>query len=304
MTRQLATLFLGVLAVAGCTPPSSRPVLSDTVIGHCEYVGAFSKLNECKDYLGSWTYAASDRDCSDLKGTFEGGTVCKPTEYLGACLFAAKPEQNRTYIVSNNTAKCGSARTGCETFGGGYWDVSPLCGGANDELVVLENAWTPPERVCLTPGPGEPAGQSPNGQVCLWQGIHGATEAGRSYRNDASCDRSRSGRPYYQKAYHPRYDQPDPRRGDAAYLAEESWVKSQINATACVCCHARAAPNGEASIFDIDREGSLANQLTDRGIAQAAGAQNSIPLGAWPAAKNNGFTKSDLEHPDYSVFLR
>jgi hypothetical protein len=302
MSRRLPIFLAAALFTTAC-PPSAKPALSDKVVGRCEYTGQFSKLTECKDYLGAWTFEASQRECADLKGVFEGGILCQPAEFLGACLFATAPEQARTYIVSNNTAKCGSARTGCETFGGGYWDVSPLCGGANDELVVLENAWTRPERVCLTPKAGEPPGSSPNGQVCLWQGIHGATENGRSYRDDASCDRSRSGRPYYQRPADPRYDQPDPRRSDPAYLAEEAWVRSQINATACVCCHAKASPNGESAIFDIDRPGSLANQLTDRGIGQASGLLSSIPLGAWPADQNNGFSKSDLEHPADSVFL-
>jgi len=301
MKRLLPALFSVVFA-ASCAP-STKPVLSDKIIGHCEYTGQFSRMTECKDYLGAWAVAAAEKDCTDMKGTFESGTLCNPKEFLGACLLAAKPEQNRTYIVSSDPGKCGSARTGCETFGGGYWDVSPLCGGANDEIVVLDNAWTKPERVCLMPAPGQPAGHSANGQVCLWQGIHGATEEGRSFRDDANCDKSRSGRPYYPKAYDPRYDMPDPRRSDPAYLAEEAWVKSQINATSCVCCHAKAAPNGEASIFDIDREGSLANQFTDRGIAHGSGLVNSIPLGAWPADQNNGFAKSDLEHPDYSIFL-
>ncbi len=303
MTRRLSMLLATAVVAVSCAAPSSKPVLSDKRIGHCDYTGSFRGLTECKDYHGAWTFENSQKDWTDMKGTIEGATMCAPKVYLGVCLLAAKPEQNRTYIVSDNTAKCGSARTGCETFGGGYWDVSPLCGGANDELVVLDNAWTPPERVCLTPAAGEPAGHSPNGQVCLWQGIHGATEEGRSYRNDASCDKSRSGRPYYAKAYDPRYDLPDPRRTDAAYLAEEAWVKSQINATACVCCHAKVAPNGEASIWDIDRDGSLANQFTDRGIAHGSGLVNSIPLGSWPKDKNNGFIKSDLEHPDYSIIL-
>ncbi|WP_379556328.1 hypothetical protein, partial [Pseudomonas sp. MD330_11] len=73
----------------------------------------------------------------------------------------------------------------------------------------------------------------------------------------------------------------DPRRNDPAYLAEEAWVRSQINSSSCVCCHASVAPAG-ASIFDIDREGSLANQFTDRGIAHGSGDVVSIPLGAFP----------------------
>lgn len=302
MNRILLALLSAAALAAACRPPSSAPTMSDKRIGHCAYDGPNSKLPECKDYLGEWAVADAEKDCADVKGKFEGGSICAPTESLGACLLASKPAQARIYIVSSNTQKCAGARTGCEVFAGGYWDAAPICGGVNDELVVLEGAWREPVRVCRTPAAGEPPGHSANGQVCVWESIHGATEEGRSFRLDATCDNSRSGRPYYPKDADPRYGMADPRRSDAAYLSEEAWVRSQINAASCVCCHSSAAPNG-ASIFDVDREGSLANQLTDRGIAHGSGAVSSIPLGAFPAAVNNGFAKSDLEHPDYSIFL-
>lgn len=302
MLNQRLTLVFA-LSLFGACAPSKAPTLSDVRIGHCAYTGAFSKLSECKDYLGAWKVADAEKDCNELKGTFEGGSICAPPVFLGACLDARKPEQTRIYMATDNTAKCGSARTGCETFAGGYWDPAPICGGANDELVVLEGAFTEPKKVCLLPAQGEPAGHSDGGMVCMWESIHGATEEGRSFRKDANCDNSRSGRPYYPKDPDARFGQPDPRRSDPAYLAEEAWVRSQINAASCVCCHSAAAPNGAASLFDIDKEGSLANQLTDRGIGQGAGVVNSIPLGAFPPDVNNGFSKADLVHPDDSIFL-
>ena len=290
------------LLLAACAPSSKVPVLSDKRVGHCAYTGAFSKMPECTDYLGAWDVGAAEKDCVGLKGAFESGTICAPAASLGFCILATKPEQNRTYIASDNTAKCGSARTGCEVFGGGYWQPSSLCGGANDEIVVLENAYVEPRHVCFTPDAGEAPGHSANGQVCVWESIHGATEEGRSFRKDIDCNNSRSGRPYYPKVADARYGMPDDRRTDPAYLAEEAWVKSQINAASCVCCHSSSAPEG-ASIFDVDREGSFANQLTDRGVGHGSALVNSIPLGAFPADVNNGFAKSDLVHPDYSVFL-
>lgn len=292
-----ASLLL-VLVLTGCPAPSE---LSTTVIGRCTYTGPQSKMPECKDYLGAWKVADSEKDCGALQGTFVGGTVCAPAASLGFCVFATSPAQNRTYIASDNATKCGSARTGCELFGGGKWTPSALCGGANDELVVLENAFTEPQRSCFTPDAG-PRAPGATGQVCVWESIHGSTEEGRSFRTDARCENSRGGRPYYPKAADARFAMPDSRRSDPTYLAEEAWVRAQINASSCVCCHSSAAPNG-ASIFDVDREGSLANQLTDRGVAHGSGLVNSIPLGAFRPEVNNGFSKSDLVHPEYSVFL-
>jgi hypothetical protein len=56
-------------------------------------------------------------------------------------------------------------------------------------------------------------------------------------------------------------------------------------------------------VFDLDREGSFANAMNDRGLAQGAGWVVSVPLGGFPAAVNNGFEKSDLAHPDSSIFM-
>ncbi|MDP1917409.1 MAG: hypothetical protein Q8L14_14310 [Myxococcales bacterium] len=296
--RLLASLVL--LLLVGC--PAAPSELSTTVIGRCSYTGPQSKLAECKDYLGAWKVADSEKDCGDLKGTFVGGTVCTPPVTLGFCVFATSPAQNRTYIASDNVSKCSGARTGCELFGGGKWNPSSLCGGANDEIVVLENAFQEPKKVCFTPDAGEPRAPNATGQVCVWESIHGSTEENRSFRTDARCENSRGGRPYYPKDADARFGMPDSRRTDQVYLAEEAWVRAQINSSSCVCCHSAAAPNG-ASIFDVDRDGSLANQLTDRGIAHGSGLVNSIPLGGFPPEVNNGFEKSDLVHPDFSVFL-
>lgn len=295
-------IYLALALAAGCAAPTDKPTLSNEIVGHCEYKGPFSGLPECKDYLGTWKSADAQKECKNNKGTWQADTVCNPPAYLGACLIAATSAQSRTYITTDNTAKCGSARTGCESFGGGYWDPSPICGGANDQLVVLDDPFVEPALRCFVPDSGvlPPDG----GELCVWEGIHGATLEGRSFREDANCDNSRSGRPYYPVDPDARASQPDPRRNDPAYLAEEAWVKSQINAASCVCCHSKgASPNGEPSIFDVDAEGSFANQLTDRGVAQGAGVISSVPLGAWPKELNHGFSKSDLEHPTDSVFL-
>jgi hypothetical protein len=157
--------------------------------------------------------------------------------------------------------------------------------------------------VCRNPAAGEAPGKSPNGQICVWDGIHGATEEGRAWDTANLCERARNqGRPYARVPPNARYEQADARRDDAAYVAEETWVKSQARSQACTCCHSNVNEGGGA-VFGIDRAGSFANQFNDRGLAQGAGWVQSIPLGGWPAEKNNGFQKSDVAHPDYSIFM-
>jgi hypothetical protein len=298
MSRSFLWCFVWL---AGCTA-SKAPELSARVVGHCEYLGPNSELPECKDYLGEWTKAQAEADCATNAGAFTETTACSPAGELGVCLLAKSAAQSRIFIFSSDTSQCGLNRTGCEFFGGGFWEPAAQCGGAADELVVLENPFPMPRRVCRDPKPGEAPGQSANGQICFWEGMHGATEEGREYIDGASCDLAMRQRAYAPAPPNGRWGQPDSRRENPTYLAEETWVKSQVRSQSCTCCHSNAVPSGGA-VFGVDREGSFSNQFNDLGLAQAAGWVNSVALGGWPGALNNGFQKSDLEHPDHSIFM-
>jgi hypothetical protein len=290
-----------MLALVACTA-SNKPTLSDTVVGHCSYAGPNSGLPECLEYLGAWTVDDASKDCAGVKGAWQPGTRCATQDVQGACLFAKDPNQKRQWIFSTDASKCSGNKTGCEVFGGGYWDPAPLCGGANDEISVLTNPYPYPTQVCKPPLPGEPAGSGPLGQVCTWLGMHGAVDPGRRYTDYAACDLAARQRAYAAVPPGPHANDADPRRADAGYLAEEAWVKQQVQAQSCACCHSKVSPAGPA-VFNVDTTGSFANAFNDRGLAQGAGWVVSVPLGGFPAAVNNGFEKSDLEHPDFSIFM-
>jgi hypothetical protein len=296
----LASLMLVLLA--GCTG-GKRPALSENLVARCEYTGANSKMPECKEYLGAWTLEKAQADCRSASGSFTAAEACAVPEALGACLLGGGEEQSRILLGGADvpTEKCASSRTGCELFGGGFWEPAGRCGGA-DELVVLTNAFPQPRRVCSAPKAGEPAGRSEGGQVCTWEGMHGAVEEGRAYTDYASCDVALRQRPYRAVPPNARALQEDPRLADPAYVAEQEWVRSQTRSQSCTCCHSQAAPSGPA-VFDVDRPGSFANQFNDRGLAQGAGWVSTVPLGAFPGAQNNGFQKSDAAHPDFSAFM-
>jgi hypothetical protein len=281
----------------------SEPDLSAKLSGHCEYQGVNSKLPECKEYVGEWTVSESEAECKTLSGTFSEASACPETgPLLGQCLLTPNAKQNRILVRSADTAQCSINKTGCEFFGGGFWKPSTVCGGVSDELVVLDNAFPEPVKVCRAPKPGEAPGKSENGQICSWEGIHGATEEGRDYVGNVSCERALKMRSYFSAPSNARYGQPDSRRENQTYLAEEKWVVSQVTSQACTCCHSNAVPSGGA-VFGIDRPGSFANQFNDRGLAQGAGWVKSIVLGALAGETNNGFQKSDDAHPDYSIFM-
>ena len=300
----LLNLLLMSLTVAGCSSPR-RPELSDKRVARCEYQGTNSKQPECKEYLGDWSVTKAEEDCAGRSGSFTVAQACAVPEALGTCLIGSDGEQTRTIVGAPgaSASSCGSMRTGCELFGGGYWEPGALCGGPGaDELVVWTDPFPAARRVCRAPKEGEPRGQSEGGQVCTWEGVHGATEEGRDYRDYASCELSWRQRPYRAAPPNERVNAPDARLEDPTYVAEQQWVKSQVRSQSCTCCHSPTAPSG-AAVFDVDRPGSFANQFNDRGLAQAAGWVNSVPLGAFPAAQNNGFQRADLNHPDLSIFM-
>ncbi|MCB9683124.1 MAG: hypothetical protein H6733_16790 [Alphaproteobacteria bacterium] len=296
-TLLLASVASGLL-LASCGDPE-RPVLSDVLIGHCEYVSPFTNEPECRDYLGSWSAEDATADCTKLKSEIALDTACPSADVLGWCLTDDDGEQLRIHILGTDTSRCGSSKTGCQFFGGGYWDPSALCAG-EDELLVLDNAWPQPERVCMDPLPGEPPGQSEGGQVCTWEIISGATEEGRVFSDYASCDTVRLQRPYSPVPPNRRSLEADSRMDDTDYVADVRWVQSQLKSSACVCCHDRSAPSGP-SVFDLDTEDNLFNQFNDRGIAMGAGWISTVGFGAWPPEQNNGFERSDLDDPNDSI---
>lgn len=298
MHRLLALL---PLLLTACPDPD-RPVLSDKLVGSCTYVNRFSNGPECRDYLGDWTEEEAEADCVKQKSEFVPGAPCEVESVLGYCLLDDAGAQMRVSAIGDDPTKCGSNKTGCQFFGGGFWEPSEICGAEGaDELVILENVFPQPKRVCVDPLAGEPPGQSEDGKVCTWEIISGVTEEGRRFSDYASCDPVRQQRGYSPVPPNERYNEPDPRMEDPAYVAEVDWLRGQIRAGGCVCCHDSEAPNGPA-VFDADATGNLMNQFNNNGLAMGAGFISTVGFGAWPPEQNNGFARSDLEHPNDSIF--
>jgi hypothetical protein len=297
MTRPLIPLVTALLFACG---DPERPILSDVLIGSCEYISSFTNDPECRDYLGAWTLEDAEADCTRLKSTLVPDEACADVPVLGYCLTDDDGAQLRIHILGEDDKKCGSSKTGCQFFGGGYWEPSEVCGNT-DELIVLDNVFPQAELICVDPLPGEPAGQSEGGQVCTQQIISGATEEGRVFSDYASCEPVRIQRPYSPVPPNDRYNTPDPRMDDPAYAADVEWVKSQLRSSACICCHDGSAPDGP-SVFDLDSTGNMLNQFNDRGIAMGTGWISTVGFGAWPPEQNNGFERSDLDDPNDSIF--
>ena len=300
--RMVGALVVVSGAVAAC---ASDPVDAETetetetatvVLGTCQYVNVFSGGEECREYEGEdWTEETLSVACDDLMGSAAIGARCTTDEMLGRCTLEADYGQVVVFAYGTDAGSCDGQVLGCETFGGGEWSPEPICGGGGsgggDGGVFIQ-----PTLECRDPVAGEPAGNGPNGQVCTWQAISGCTEEGRHFEDYASCDVVRTQRPYYAAPPSPGSDEPDPRLDDPVYAAELDWVRSQVQASACVCCHSEASPNGPSN-WSIDAPNNWINTFADSGLALGANYVTSISFGAYPPEDNNGFERETSGFP-------
>jgi hypothetical protein len=147
-----------------------------------------------------------------------------------------------------------------------------------------------PTQVCRAPLEGEPPGKSPGAQVCTWQSVAGATEEGRRFQDYGSCEVVRTQRPYYPMPPNPTYLPDDARMQDPMYVAELTWVRKQIEAVGCACCHSAAAPKGPVR-WSIDLPGNWSTAMSDRDVAAVSNWIDTSLFEKYPAAINNGFSR-------------
>jgi hypothetical protein len=268
--------------------------------GHCTYVNKFSQLEECREYAGSaWTEATVAEDCESAKGALAEG-ACSYEKTLGSCVLGEEGLETVIIAPGDDASKCGGQKLGCETFGGGTWTPDEPCTGDITDPPT-GTVFQPPELICKDPVAGEPAGTSAGGQVCTWGMISGCTEPGRKFVDYASCTDVYTQRPYYPVPPAPDADAPDPRLDDPSYVAEVDWVRSQVEACACVCCHQDSITPQGAGLWDIEGKANWINTFTPYGLAFAGGFIPSWPLGAYPKEENNGFDRSVTGLPTTDV---
>lgn len=295
MMRTTAPLSL-VLALIPFLPACDRtgnPAIPETIAGRCIYTNSFSSTEECREFRGDgWTDATGEANCKEWEATYQAGESCEYPSVLGACILTeASDKVVRVVMPGSDPSKCGSSERGCELFGGGIFVPAKVCGGAED---VEETGphFTPAVLECRDPLNGEPAGANEDGKVCTWSMISGCTEPGRHFADYASCDAVRTQRPYRPVPPAPPPATPDTRMQDPVYAAEVGWVKEQVEATACVCCHQTSITPEGASVWDIDAKDNWISTFSTYGLAFAGGFLDSSLLGAYPADQNNGFDRT------------
>lgn len=302
--QTLLSVSVALLALTGCGK-KDVPLIPDEIVGSCRFYNNFARNDQCSDYHGDWTQAQAQDECGGWEGVLTMGQACNLPEVLGYCVFEKDGRYFRTSLPGSDPGECGSVQRGCEFFARGAFDPGPVCGGVDlDQSPGISGpgVFQQPTLRCDPPKAGEPPGQSAGGKVCTWEMIAGATEEGRAFADYASCDRVRTQRPYYPVRPAENAARVDARMSDPTYLAEHTWVKKQIESTACVCCHSTSTPKGPSNWF-LESPNNFINSFFDTGIAMGAGWITSVGLGAYPAAQNNGFSRSTPADPNHTIFV-
>lgn len=297
MRHLLTPLVVSLVLLIGCgPPPATDPTIADP-LGRCSYVNGFSDAVECREYYGSdWTAAAMADQCAapvpgSDPGVLELDLGCDRGAILGECVIDEGTVAASVIVFpGDDPEQCGGLPMGCN-FAGGVFVPSAVCGGVESLPPSDYVPFEPPQKVCLDPLPGEPAGAGPDGQVCTWEAISASTEEGRHFTDYASCEPIYTQRPYWTADVTADTPADDPRYGDAAWQAEYSWITEQVEASACVCCHSSAvAPSGPSGWF-LEADGLWVDTLDDDGMAMLAGWIDSTAFGAYDPADNNGFAR-------------
>lgn len=298
---------MGVLGGCQCNG-FEVPPLPEKVVGKCTYTNSFSQLAECKDYVGEWTQKDASDDCKSNDSSIVLNEKCaiSAEEKYGDCIFVIDEKKQifaRVELPGIDVSKCASMKRGCEFFGGGSFQPTPVCGGVvtNDGPKGLPT-FQQPTLDCKAPLEGEAPGRSEGGQVCTWSMISGATEEGRDFNAYGNCDMVRTQRPYYAAPPAPDAELDDARLNDAAYLTEVNWVKAQVQSTACVCCHSTAAPQGSSNWF-LESGPNFINSFFPRGLAMGAGWIDTVGFGAFSPEHNNGFTRATPADTGHTIFV-
>lgn len=293
---RLSTAAVLVLGAAAC---SDKPVpeVPDTAFGHCIYENRFSGIDECREFRGTeWTEDEARASCAEEDAELVLGS-CPYEETQGACVLEGDAQKIIQLVIEGgDPGRCANNERGCELFGGGSWAPGSVCGG--DDVPDVDDYYDPnapyyiPEvRMCQDPVAGEPPGTSEGGKVCTWNQMSGCTEEGRRFEDYASCEDIVTQRPYSPVPPNDTLPLDDPRLADEAYATEVEWVRGQLDACACVCCHKGSVSPEGAAVFDTEAPGNFANTFTDWGVAFAARAFDSSLLGSYRAEDNNGFSR-------------
>ncbi len=271
-------------------------------IASCNYTNSFAMGPECREYSGAagWTATTAADDCTRVFLRMPGELVldapCAVPNEVGRCIVGDLEDGGYLTVSSGDLANCGAAQTGCETFAGGTFMASPECNACVPSGTEPPGAIVPTTPTCTEALPGEPTGAS-DGLVCTRSLISASTEPGRRFADYGDCDVVRSQRPYYAMPSPAEFDPEDTRLDNATYMDELAWLREEIEASACVCCHAESSTPEGAAYWDIEAGPLWIDTVSDEALAMITGLTDSSAFGYLEMADNNGLDRSQTGIP-------
>lgn len=205
------------------------------------------------------------------------------------CTVAACADQHHDVATATSVAAGSGTTAQALTFRSDVTQVT-------DPADAMAGVFIPPFLDCRAAADDKP-GEGPDGKVCTHVAISGCTESGRYFPDYADCGVVRTQRPFWVEAPAKEPSADDPRLKDPAFVSELAWMTAQLEASACTCCHDSRTNDGKTGQWDINHGPIWLDTLSDDGLALFIGLADSSALGAYPAADNHGFDRTQTGVP-------
>lgn len=184
------------------------------------------------------------------------------------------------------------------------YEIAPPSTEINSWLVDTPYVFA--EQVCvpatdlpdLSPDVGTTIGDDGVEAVCIWDHFNGNAPEGLEFTEFSDCTAVWTQGPGWFVAPSRQYVSDDSVLNDPDHTAERTWVRDQIAASGCACCHASAVGSGHTSGFDIDAPGVWTDSMTNAQLAMSGDWYDEHQLFGWfDAADNHGFDRSQTLWP-------
>ena len=141
-------------------------------------------------------------------------------------------------------------------------------------------------------------------QVCIWQNAQGCAPAGLPFDSYGSCEVAMTTSARFYKFPGYKTETPTDVLEDPEWMKEAEWMRSELRACGCICCHdsTQGYEQGFATAFDVGAQGVWTDTFTDFGLLTASGHIDTTLLGgSFDPATNHGFDRNHTIFPTTDV---
>ena len=139
-----------------------------------------------------------------------------------------------------------------------------------------------------------------NGQrlLCIWESVVGCAPEGMKYTDVSDCREVFTQAPSWFSEPTQKFVSDPAILDDPEYVAELEWVQSQVDSSACSCCHSSGVGSGNTSGFDVHAPQVWTDTLETYQIAMLTGEFDDHALFGWVEPdENHGFDRAETMFP-------